>query len=181
VRQQIRPHGVNPSESLEKIPPMPEVNPGSSAPGALPRAALWLLLSIWIGGWFVFAFGVTTTAFRVLPTDQAGAVVGPILRGLHLYAAVAGVLLAGLAVWLRRGRAAVLLPLLLAGLCLVSELVVTGRIAALRAHAGAGVVGVESFHALHRISMGIYTAVGIGTLVLLWLHVRADTPRPGAR
>ena len=160
---------------------MPETSPGPSAPGALPRAALWLLLSIWIGGWFVFAFGVTTTAFRVLPTDQAGAVVGPILRGLHLYAAAAGALLAGLAVWLRRGRTTVLLPLVLAGLCLVSELVVTARIDALRAQAGATVVGVESFHALHRISMGIYTAVGVGTLVLLWLHARADSPRRGAR
>jgi hypothetical protein len=147
----------------------------------LPRVALWLILSIWIGGWFVFAFGVTTTVFRVLPSDQAGAVVGPILRGLHLYAAAAGVLLAGLAVWLRRGRTAVLLPLVLAGLCLTSELVVTARIEALRGQAGASVVGVESFHALHRISMGIYTAVGLGTLALLWLHVRADVPRRGAR
>jgi len=153
---------------------MPDRNPGSSGPGALPRAALWLVLSIWIGGWFVFAFGVTTTAFRVLPTDQAGAVVGPILRGLHLYAAAAGAILAGLGAYLRRGRWAVLLPLGLAGLCLASELVVTARIDALRAAAGATVVGVESFHALHRLSMGIYTAVGLGALALLWLHARAD-------
>jgi hypothetical protein len=153
---------------------------GEIAP-MLPRAAVWVLLSIWIGGWFVFAFGVTTTAFRVLPSEQAGAVVGPILRGLHLYAAAAGALLAGLATWLRRGRLAVVLPLLLGGLCLVSELVVTARIDALRAQAGASVVGVESFHALHRISMGIYTAVGLGALVLLWLHARADSPGRGAR
>ena len=147
----------------------------------LPRVALWLILSIWIGGWFLFAFGVTTTAFRVLPSDQAGAVVGPILRGLHLYAAAAGVLLAGLAVRLRRGRTAVILPLVLAGLCLVSELVVTTRITALRAQAGASVVGLESFGALHRVSMGIYTTVGLGALVLLWLHARADSPGRGAR
>ena len=56
------------------------------------RATLWLLLGGWVGAWLLFSLGVTTTAFRVLPsTELAGQLVGPVLSQLHYAAAAAGV------------------------------------------------------------------------------------------
>ena len=34
------------------------------------RSAFWLVLGGWVGAWFLFAFGVSTTVFRVLPTTE---------------------------------------------------------------------------------------------------------------
>ena len=43
------------------------------------RSVLWLALGGWIGAWFLFAFGVSITAFRALPNAElAGRV-----RGAH--------------------------------------------------------------------------------------------------
>jgi hypothetical protein len=160
--------------------------PGANA-GALVRGALWLLLGGWLGAWTLFALGVAPVVFRVLPSRSAGAVVGPVLSALHLYGAFAGAALAGLALRLRRGRFATLLPLAMAAVCLGSELVVTPAID--RAHGLAfGPAGsaedASRFWQLHGVSMTLFAAVGGLALVLAGLHARADarsaSPRGGS-
>ena len=127
----------------------------------------------------LFAFGVTTTAFRVLPsTEMAGKMVGPILSGLNLYGIAAGVTLAGLAAAMGRRRLLWLTPLVLAGLCLYSEFVITPGIQAVREGAfgpDGSVEASERFASLHRQSLRVFTVVGLGAIVLLVLHAREDT------
>lgn len=143
------------------------------------RAALSLLLGGWLGAWFLFAFGVTTTAFRILPsTEMAGKLVGPILSGLNLYGIAAGVALAGIAAALSRRRLLWLIPLVLAGLCLYSEFVITPGIQAVREGAfgpNGSLEASERFSSLHRQSLRVFTGVGLGAIVLLILHAREDT------
>ena len=142
------------------------------------RAGLWLLLGGWIGAWLLFGFGVTTTAFRVLPsTELAGRVVGPILSGLNVFGAVAGAALALLAVGMGRGRAYWLTPLVLAGLCLYSEFVITPGVQAVRDGAfgpDGSLRATEQFTRLHQRSFAVFIAVGLGAIVLLVLHARKD-------
>lgn len=152
--------------------------------GALVRGALWLLLGGWLGAWTLFALGVAQVVFRVLPTHSAGAVVGPLLSGLHLYGVVAGVGLAGLAVLLGRRRWAVLLPLAMAAVCLTSELAVTpaiDRARELAFGAGGSAGDAARFWRLHALSMGLFAAVGAAILVLAALHARADAREIEAR
>ena len=67
---------------------MPRARDGFT--GSMVRAALWLLLGGWLGAWCLFAFAVAPTAFRSLPAEAAGSVVGPVIAVLHLYGGVAG-------------------------------------------------------------------------------------------
>jgi hypothetical protein len=150
---------------------------GSELGAAALRAALWLLLGGWVGSWVCFAMLVAPAAFRVLPTRLAGELVSPVLGGLHLAGAGAGVALALLAGVLRRGRVALALPLLLSALCLASHFGVTPAVAELRAatFGGAGSEEIAArFQRLHSISMLLFGAVLAGTLVLVGLHARAD-------
>ena len=57
---------------------------------SIQHVLLWLLLGIWLGGFALFPF-VAITAFRSFPSPDAGLIVGPVLAGLHLYGAGAGV------------------------------------------------------------------------------------------
>lgn len=145
------------------------------------RAGLWLLLGGWLGAWTLFAFGVAPVAFRSLPAETAGRIVGPVLTALHLYGAGAGVVLALLAAAMRRSRWLVVIPLIMGALCLISQFGVTAAIDRTRELAFGPAGGVEDaarFWRLHGLSMGIYTAVGLLALLLLGLHARADV-RPG--
>jgi hypothetical protein len=151
------------------------------------RAALWLLLGGWIGAWVLFAFVVAPTAFRVLPTTQVGGqLVGPVLRALHLYGAGAGVALAALAWGLARSGVGLWIPLAMSALCLVSHFGVTAQIEAIRplvfGPAGSPEIAAR-FQLLHRLSMGIYTAVGGAGFLLVAIHARADARdfRPAER
>jgi len=162
---------------------MPESPAADAARGApalqtLLRSALWLLLGCWIGGFLFFAFAVAPTAFHVLPsTEIAGTLVGPVLAALHLYGVVAGPLLAVLALALRRGPLCWALPLAMAAACAWSHFGVTAEIEGLRDLAF-GPHGNEQaaarFNELHRLSMGIFTAVGLGAIALIGLHSHAD-------
>lgn len=142
------------------------------------RAGLWLLLGGWIGAWLLFGLGISTTAFRVLPsTELAGQVVGPILSDLQVYGAVAGVALALIALGLGRGRALWVTPLVLAGLCLYSEFVITPGVQAVRNGAfgpDGSVEATEQFARLHQRSLAVFIAVGLGAIWLLVLHARED-------
>ena len=142
------------------------------------RVALWLLLGGWIGAWLCFGLVVAPSAFRVLPSiDLAGQLIGPVLDALHWYGAVAGTLLALLGWALGRGRALVLLSLVAAAMCAFSQLGITPRIAVLRPLAFGPQGSPEfaaRFHQLHQISVMLFVAVGLSTLILLVGHVRAD-------
>jgi hypothetical protein len=147
------------------------------------RAALWLLLGGWFGAWSLFAFSMAPVAFRLLPPEIAGQLVGPVIASLHLYGAAAGPGLALLALALRRGAWCVALPLLMAALCLVSHFWVTAEIEQIRDLAfgpSASQAALERFWGLHGASMGIYTAVGLLSLVLAALHAWAETSGAGA-
>ncbi|MDJ0852304.1 MAG: DUF4149 domain-containing protein [Myxococcota bacterium] len=150
---------------------------GERFTGALVRAALWVLLGGWLGAWCLFAFSVAPTAFRSLPSDAAGMVVGPVIAALHLYGSAAGVLLALLARALRRGPWQQVVPLVMAGLCLFSEFWVTAQIDAVRDAAfgpDANAEALQRFGRLHGLSMGLYTAVGLLAFVLTGLHAHSD-------
>ena len=152
----------------------------SRAAGVTLRSLLWLLLGGWVGSWGLFGLVIAPTAFRVLPsTEIAGTLVGPVLSVLHLYGAVAGVLVAALSAWLGRGRLRVGLPLVMAVACLYSQFGVSGEIAEIRDQAF-GPAGSEAMAArwneLHRLSMAIYLSVSAATIALVVLHAGSETP-----
>jgi hypothetical protein len=146
----------------------------------LLRGLLWLLLGGWIGSWLLFALVVAPTAFRVLPsTAVAGTLVAPVLDALHLYGVAAGLALAALALALRRGTLRVALPLAMAAACLYSQFGVSAELAEIRDQVfspeGNELTAARFAH-LHRLSMGIYSAVLLSALALLGLHVVDETP-----
>jgi hypothetical protein len=131
----------------------------------------------------LFALAVAPTAFRVLPSPElAGRVVGPVLASLHLYGMGAGIAIAGLTLALGRGTRLALLALLLSLVCLYSHFGVTAQIAELRDAAFGAEATVEAqlrWARLHRLSMGLFAATGLATLILALLHARHDTFSPG--
>jgi hypothetical protein len=139
--------------------------PGNSRDIAL-RTGLWLLLGGWVGAWMFFGGVVSRIAFTVLPsTEMAGTLIGPALASLQWYGAGAGVLL-------------MLLTLAMGMACLFSHIVVTAEIAELRNLAFGPDGSTEAaarFNLLHRVSVGIFMAVGAVSIVLVWLHARADS------
>lgn len=142
------------------------------------RSLLWLLVGGWVGSWGLFGLVIAPTAFRVLPSAEiAGTLIGPVLTALHLYGAVAGVLVAVLAAALGRGRLRVVLPLLMATACLYSQFGVSGEIAEIRDQAfgpeGSELVAAR-WNRLHQLSMGIYLVVSAASIWLLVLFAASD-------
>jgi hypothetical protein len=152
--------------------------PGNSRDIAL-RTGLWLLLGGWVGAWMFFGGVVSRIAFTVLPsTEMAGTLIGPALASLQWYGAGAGVLLMLLTLAMGRGAALALVPLAMGMACLFSHIVVTAEIAELRNLAFGPDGSTEAaarFNLLHRVSVGIFMAVGAVSIVLVWLHARADS------
>jgi hypothetical protein len=144
----------------------------------LSLALLWICLGGWIGALVLFGLVVAPTAFRVLPSsDVAGQLVGPVLAALNLYGAVAGPGIAGLTLWLRRGWLTALLAASLGLVCLYSHFGVTAEISELRpvALSATPEAGSQSrFAELHQRSVALYAATGLGALVLVLMHARAE-------
>jgi hypothetical protein len=142
------------------------------------RSALWLALGGWVGSWALFALVIARLAFRVLPSPEvAGHLVAPVLSVLHWYGVVAGLLLAALAFALRRGGVLIALPLALAAACLATQLAVTPRLEAIHDLAfgpGGNVEAASEYRRLHGVSMAIFSAVLVGAIALVPLHVRRD-------
>lgn len=159
---------------LERTPDAP---PSSLVREWALRTGAWLLLGTWVGSWLLFPW-VALTAFRSLPsTELAGRVVGPVLTALHLYGAAAGLALALLARALRRGAWAIALPLALSALCLYSQFGVSAEIDEIRSQVfapGGNEGAAARFNLLHRRSVGIFSAVGAGALVLIGVHSRVE-------
>lgn len=148
----------------------------SPAPGAAWRTALWLVLGGWVGSWAAFGLVFTPALFAAAP-DAAGEVIRPTLTVLHLYGGGAGLVLAALSLAGGRGPLLVGLPLALAGVCFASHFGISAEIAGLGERAfGAG--GSEElaarFNRLHRLSLGLFVAVGLLATLLVGLHARAD-------
>ena len=144
------------------------------------RTALWLSLGGWVGSWAFFALVIARIAFRVLPSPEiAGHLIRPLLDTLHWYGAIAGFALAAIALALRRGRLLVAYPLVLAGVCLFSQLCVTPKLEAIRDLAfgpGGNLEATAQYRHLHGLSMILFTSVLAAAIGLLVLHVRREHP-----
>jgi hypothetical protein len=158
-----------------------------TAPARLPillRALLWMLLGGWTGALLLFGAVVTRVAFAALPEPAlAGHVVGGVLAPLQLAGIGAGLALAALGGWLRRGRLAVALPLLLAAVCAVNHFGVSPAVAAIDlADPASGPGAGARFASLHELSVVLFTTTAVGVLLLAALHaraeLRAEPPRP---
>ena len=147
------------------------------------RTAAQMLASGWFGAMLLFAFVVAPTAFRVLPgADVAGQMIGPVLRSIHLFGLLAGVALAGIAWALGRSRWLIVLPLVLAAGCAFNEFFITAELGNVLPHEMGGPSPEERaarFALLHRLSMLIYTAIGLGVAATAIGHARADRSGPG--
>jgi len=142
------------------------------------HSALWLTLGGWVGSWILFALVIARLAFRVLPSPEiAGHLIRPVLNVLHWYGVAAGLVLAALALVLQRGRVLVTVPVALALACLVSQVGVTPRMEALHDLAFGPAGNLEAaaeYRHLHGVSMAIFSAVLMGAIGLVVLHVRQE-------
>jgi uncharacterized membrane protein len=162
----------------------------------LLRFTEMLALSVWVGGIVFLSFILAPNAFRMLPSHQAGALVGVALTRLHLlgyFAAlfflamrVIGAMLASPSDSFSRSallvRPAVLAVLLMFLLTVVSQQGVRPRIDAARAEmiAISGTVNSADkdsplraeFDRLHRISVQLEGAVLLLGLAAIFLAVR---------
>ncbi len=141
------------------------------------RSSLWLALGSWVGAWGFFAFVVSRIAFQVLPGDIAGDLAGSLLRILHFGGAGAALVAAAAAAGLGRRGPLVVLPVILAALCLASELWLSPEVAAVRP----STLGAEStastqerFRLLHRLSLGLFLVIHLASIGLLVAHARRD-------
>ncbi len=150
------------------------------------RSLLWLSLGSWVGAWGFFAFVVSRVAFRIVPGDVVGELVGVLIRALHLGGAVAGLIAAGALAALGRRGFVVWLPVGLALAAAASELILSPEIAALRPSA-LGAASTEQtqarFGLLHGLSLGLFMGIHLATLGLLgwvaWLDARdRQDPHP---
>jgi len=151
-----------------------------------------LSLGAWVGGILFLSVAVAPAAFAILPTrEQAGALVGMALTRLHILGYVAGAVflvsrmarLRGMTGLASLAAAAVILMLLLT---VVSQHLVSPRLADLRAHMKAEFGSVDAtpqghalraeFGRLHGVSALLELAVLLVGVAALFLTVRAPVP-----
>jgi hypothetical protein len=138
---------------------------------ALLRPLLWTLLGAWIGAMGLFGGVLARVVFEVVPPETAGRLVGRVLGPLLIGGAGVGLALSALGGALRRGPVAVVLPLLLAGMCLFSHFWVSPAVAAIRVgDPSAGPDAAVRFARLHALSMALFVATSLGIAVLALLH-----------
>jgi uncharacterized membrane protein len=141
-------------------------------------------LGTWVGSIIYLSFVVAPGVFGTLANrDQAGSVVGLVLGRLHYIGVIAAVLYLVAGLGLGRSLKALVQP---AGLCVVlmlaltvvSQHVVTSRLAALRIEMGSvdatprdNPLRVE-FDKLHRVSVQLEVATLIAGMAALYLTVR---------
>jgi hypothetical protein len=146
-------------------------------PQAVTRTALWLSLGGWVGSWAFFAFVVSRVAFQVLPGDIAGDLAGMLLIPLHWGGAILALIAASAAWALDRRGWLTWLPILLALLCVGSELFIAPEVAAVRPSTlGAAVTEETSrrFALVHAISLGLFLTIHVVSIGLLVGHARLD-------
>jgi len=141
------------------------------------RSVLWLSLGSWVGAWAFFGFVVSRLAFRTLPGDVAADMAGRLLEVLYYGGAVAALLSAGTAYLLGRRGVFVLLPIVLAVLCVASELWLSPAIAELRPSTLGAATSESSsrlFARLHALSMSLFLGIHLTSVLLLLLHAWRD-------
>ncbi|HTV58134.1 MAG TPA: DUF4149 domain-containing protein [Verrucomicrobiae bacterium] len=145
-------------------------------------------IGTWVGSILYFAFVVAQSIFSILGvTDQAGAIIGHSIAGLHHLGLVASILFLVAAVLLARSPRALLKPasllvilmLLMAG---ASQHIVIPRMEALRRQMGSVVNTPHSnplwveFDRLHGVSVDLEMATLLAGLVALYLTARKEQP-----
>jgi hypothetical protein len=149
----------------------------SLASQTFARTVLWMSLAAWVGSWGFFAFVVSRVAFRVLSGDVAGDLAGILLAYLHWGGVAMGLVVAAASAALGRRGGLVALPIVLAVLCLASELLLAPEIAAVRPST-LGAVATEAssqrFGWLHALSLGLFLGIHAVTIVLVFIHARLD-------
>src|SRR5262245_13977424 len=148
------------------------------------RALEFLGLSTWLGSDLFLSFVVAPGAFSVLASrDQAGAIVGYSLTRMHWMGVICGVFMLFFRLARARSFASLAAP---AALCvslmilltISSELAVSPKMAALRVQMGsiqataADSPLLAEFSRLHRISVGLESAVLIAGFAALYFFVR---------
>jgi sirohydrochlorin ferrochelatase len=146
---------------------------------AVLRPVLWIALGAWLGAMLFFGAVVARAVFEVIPNaDLAGHLVGRVLGPLQLGGAAVGIALAALGGALGRGRVAVVLPLLLALVCLVNHFGVTPAVAEIRlarlADAGADPGMAQRFARLHLLSVSLFLLTASGAIALALVHAVAE-------
>jgi len=151
------------------------------------RFLMLLSLVVWLGGVVFFAFVVAPAAFAVLPTHHlAGNLVNRSLSALHWMGIVSGLVFAGASTVSRRLATGSAHPLalphiliyLMILLTLVSQFVISGRLAALRSEMGVidtvspGDARRVQFNRLHHWSVRTEATVLLLGLAVLYLTVR---------
>lgn len=147
----------------------------SERPPSWQRNLLWLWLGAWIGVMGFFG-SVTRAAFHFVPDPEvAGRLVGSLLMPLLSISAISGVGLSVLAATLRRGRVAIVLPLVLATASLINQFGVSPAVAEIRlTDPGLAPELAARFAALHRLSVWLFVATAIGTVLLAITHGLAE-------
>lgn len=155
--------------------------PASHRARALQRIALWLALGGWIGALLLCGGVVVGAAFELVPDPGvAAALVGRVLGPVQLAGIGLGLGLAALGGALGRGGLAVALPILLAALCAANHFGVSPAVAAIDlADPAAGPDAGLRFARLHRLSVGLFVAVAVGTLLLAALHAARELRQGG--
>jgi len=143
-----------------------------------------LALGAWIGAIIFFAGVVTRGAFAVLSSrDEAGALVGFTLAGLHEMGVIAAVIYLVAAVgmarsWRGLGKPAAFAVILMLALTLTSQRIVIPRMDALRAEMGSVDATATSnplraeFDRLHGVSVDLEGAILVIGLAAMWLTMR---------
>jgi Domain of unknown function (DUF4149) len=144
-------------------------------------------LGSWVGSIVYFSSVVTVGAFRVLADrDQAGALVGFALGGLHLFGLIAAIIYLLAALGRERSLRALLAPaalgvILMFVLTLASGRIVIARMETLRTQmisvdgtAGDNRLRAE-FDRLHQVSVRLEGAVLLIGLAAFFLTVRSET------
>ena len=148
------------------------------------RTLEFLALNVWLGSDVFLSFVVAPAAFQVLGSrDQAGAMVGFALWRMHFIGVVCGVVFLVVRAVRTRTFASLVAPAalcvaLMIVLTIVSQHVVSPRMAALRTHMGS-IQGTSSdslllaeFNRWHRVSVRLEGAVLLGGLAAMYLMVR---------
>jgi uncharacterized membrane protein len=149
----------------------------------LLRYIMLLSLIVWLGGIIFFSCVLAPTAFSVVPPRQAGLIVSRSLSALHWIGIVSGIVLlttSMLSCRLHAGSAQLLAPrhillYIMLGLSLISQFVISPRMATLRASmpdtnsvATTDPVRVQ-FNALHAWSTRLEGGVLLLGLVVVYL------------
>jgi hypothetical protein len=163
---------------------MPD-RPGSIAVSAPTAAAphprwqrnlLWLWLGAWIGVMGLFGM-VTRVAFQVVPDPEVtGHLVRALLDPILMASTISGFGLSLLAGILRRGRVAIVLPLVLAAACLINQFGVSPAVAEIRlTDPDLAPELAARFAALHRLSVWLFVGTALGTVALAVAHGLAES------